>query len=154
MKFDAFTKSLSPLEIAALVIFIIYVVFPFRTPQFLAGTVNTPIGLIVILIVTLYLFFYTNPILGVVYIFVAYELLRRSSLVKNGGTGDSYMMKYTPDEADRANKMVEMNPPHAKTLEEEIVSTMAPSQEFKHDVNVPTGYHPVAERIMGASLYK
>lgn len=153
MKFDSFTKSLSPLEIAALVIFIIYVVFPFRTPHFLAGTVNTPIGLIVILIVTLYLFFYTSHILGVVYIFVAYELLRRSSLVKSGGN-DSYMVKYTPDEDTRKNKMVEMNPPVLKTLEEEIVSTMAPSQEFSHDVNAPTGYHPVAERIMGASLYK
>jgi uncharacterized membrane protein (DUF485 family) len=121
MKFDSFTKSLSSLEIVTLVIFIIYVVFPFRTPQFLSGTVNTPIGLIIVLVVTLYLFFYTNPILGVVYIFVAYELLRRSSLAKRGGN-DSYMIKYTPDEATRKSNMIKMNPPVSHTLEEEIVS--------------------------------
>jgi hypothetical protein len=109
MKLSDFTKALSPLEIAALVIFVIYIIFPFKSPAFLSGTVNTPIGLVVILVVTLYLFFYTNPILGVVYIFVAYELIRRSSLVRRG-SADNYMIRSSPSEIQRAVEMEQMNP--------------------------------------------
>lgn len=153
MKLSDFTKSLTPLEIAALVIFIVYIVFPFKTPIFLAGVVNTPLGLVTILIITLYLFFYTNPILGVVYIFVAYELLRRTSLVKVGKS-DNYMVQYTPNEDKREKEMVQMNPSQKKTLEEDVISKMAPATQFNHSaVQNGTDFKPVAEKISGASLY-
>jgi hypothetical protein len=151
MKLSDFTKALSPLEIAALVIFVIYIIFPFKSPAFLSGTVNTPIGLVVILIVTLYLFFYTNPILGVVYIFVAYELIRRSSLVRRG-SADNYMVRSSPSEIQRAVEMEQMNPVRTVTLEEDVVSKMAPAQIF-HDNTIDTGFKPVAERVVGASKF-
>ena len=152
MKLADFTKSFTSLEITTLAIFAIYIIFPFKTPGFLANTINTPIGLLFILIVTLYLFFYTNPILGVIYIFVAYELLRRSSLVKSKG-GDAYMVKHTPSEEKRQVDMVKMNPTHKTTLEEEVIATMAPSQNFNKDMSFSSDFKPVAERIAGASLY-
>ena len=151
MKLSDFTKALSPLEIAALVIFAIYIIFPFKTPAFLSGTVNTPIGLVVILVVTLYLFFYTNPILGVVYIFVAYELIRRSSLVRRG-SADNYMVRSSPSEVQRAAEMEQMNPVRSVTLEEDVISKMAPAQVF-HDNTIDTGFKPVAERVVGASKF-
>ena len=151
MKLSDFTKALSPLEIAALVIFVIYIIFPFKSPAFLSGTINTPIGLVVILIVTLYLFFYTNPILGVVYIFVAYELIRRSSLVRRG-SADNYMVRSSPSEIQRAVEMEQMNPVRTVTLEEDVISKMAPAQIF-HDNTIDTGFKPVAERIVGASKF-
>jgi len=151
MKLSDFTKALSPLEIAALVIFAIYIIFPFKTPAFLSGTVNTPIGLVVILVVTLYLFFYTNPILGVVYIFVAYELIRRSSLVRRG-SADNYMVRSSPSEVQRAVEMEQMNPVRTVTLEEDVISKMAPAQVF-HDNTIDTGFKPVAERVVGASKF-
>jgi len=151
MKLSDFTKALSPLEIAALVIFVIYIIFPFKTPAFLSGTVNTPIGLVVILVVTLYLFFYTNPILGVVYIFVAYELIRRSSLVRRG-SADNYMIRSSPSEVQRAVEMEQMNPVRSVTLEEDVISKMAPAQVF-HDNTIDTGFKPVAERVVGASKF-
>lgn len=150
MKLSDFTKSMTSLEIAALVIFAIYIIFPFRTPAFIAGMVNNPLGLIGVVIVTIYLFFYTNPILGVVYIFVAYELLRRSSLVKS--SGDAYLVKYTPTEEKRQSEMVKMNPRAALTLEEDVVSKMAPSQKF-NETSTSTDFKPVAERISGASMF-
>jgi hypothetical protein len=151
MKLSDFTKALSPLEIAALVIFVIYIIFPFKSPAFLSGTVNTPIGLVVILVVTLYLFFYTNPILGVVYIFVAYELIRRSSLVRRG-SADNYMVRSSPSEIQRAVEMEQMNPVRTVTLEEDVISKMAPAQIF-HDNTIDTGFKPVAERVVGASKF-
>ena len=153
MKLSDFTKALSPLEIAALVIFVIYIIFPFKSPAFLSGSVNTPIGLVVLLVVTLYLFFYTNPILGVVYIFVAYELLRRTSLVKVGNS-DNYMIQYTPNEGKRVQEMKQMNPPAKLTLEEDIIAKMAPATQFNpRPIQNGTDFKPVAEKISGASLY-
>jgi hypothetical protein len=151
MKLQDFAKSLSSLEITALVVFIVYIIFPFKTPAFLSGVINTPVGLVGVLIVTLYLFFYTNPILGVVYIFVAYELLRRSSLVK---TGDTYMVKTTPSEEKRAKEMVQMNPERSVTLEEDVIATMAPAQVFNADPEVDSSFQPVIERVVGASMYR
>ena len=151
--FSSFS-SLSPLEMAVLVIFIIYIILPIKTPLFLAGTVNTPLGLVIILIITLYLFFYTNPVLGVLYIFVAYELLRRTSLVKTGIVkADNYMIEYTPNEEKREIDMIAMNPRVGLTLEEEVVATMAPAQKFNLNGDISTGYKPVVEKITGASLY-
>lgn len=151
MKLSDFTKALSSLEIATLVIFVIYIIFPFKTPAFLSGTVNTPLGLIVLLVVTLYLFFYTNPILGVVYIFVAYELIRRTSLVRRG-SADNYMVRSSPSEVQRAIEMNQMNPERVVTLEEAVISKMAPAQVF-NDNTIDTGFKPVAERVVGASKF-
>lgn len=151
MKLSDFTKALTPLEIAALVIFVIYIIFPFKTPAFLTGTVNTPMGLIVLLVVTLYLFFYTNPILGVVYIFVAYELIRRTSLVRRG-SADNYIIRSSPSEVQRAIEMNQMNPERVVTLEEAVISKMAPAQVF-NEGNIDSGFKPVAERVVGASKF-
>lgn len=152
MKFSDFSKSMHPLEIAALVIFIIYLVFPFDTPSFLVGTVNTPLGLLVMFIITLYLFFYTNPVLGIVYIFVAYELLRRSS----AQTGQHISADSTPTEQERQMDMLTMNPPSPitnVTLEEEVIQKMNPARaEFLAGGNT-SSFKPVTEKYVGASKY-
>lgn len=152
MKLSDFTKSLSPLETATLIIFVVYIIFPFKTPLFMAGTINTPIGIVVALVLALYLFFYTNPILGVVFIFVAYELIRRTSLVKVAAA-DNYMIRSSPSESERAFEMKQMNPAHEVTLEEDVVAKMAPAQVFHHtDTTLGVGFKPVAEKALG-SLY-
>ena len=153
MKLSDFTQSLSPLETATLIVFVIYIIFPFKTPFFLAGIINTPIGLLVALVLTLYLFFYTNPILGVVFIFVAYELIRRSSLVKIA-TSDYYMIRSSTSEAERTFEMKKMNPSPSVTLEEDVIAKMAPAQVFNHsDTTLGVGFKPVIEKTSG-SLYK
>ena len=153
MKLSDFTKSLSPLETATLIVFVIYIIFPFKTPFFMAGVVNTPLGLVVVLVLALYLFFYTNPILGVVFIFVAYELIRRSSLVKVAAS-DNYIVRSSPSEAERSFEMKQMNPVHVVTLEEDVVAKMAPAQVFNHsETTLGVGFKPVAEKTTG-SLYK
>ena len=153
MKLSDFTQSLSPLETATLIVFVIYIIFPFKTPFFLAGIINTPIGLLVALVLTLYLFFYTNPILGVVFIFFAYELIRRSSLVKTAAS-DNYIIRSSPSEAERSFEMKQMNPSPSITLEEDVIAKMAPAQVFNHmDTTLAVGFKPVIEKTSG-SLYK
>jgi len=152
MKLSDFTKNLSPIEITALVVFVIYIIFPFRTPSFLVGIVNTPLGLLVILVVTLFLFLYTNPILGVVYIFVAYELIRRTSLVKTG-VPDNHIVRSSQSENQKTAQMVQMNPVRTLTLEEDVISKMAPVQVFNSDPAINTGFKPVVEKVKNASVF-
>ena len=150
MKLADFVQSMKPIEIGALLVFILYLVYPFQTPAFLSGAVNTPLGLIAIFVVTLYLFFYTNPILGVVFLFVGYELLRRSSL---GANRDTSLVPPSPSEQDRTAKMMAMNPPKQRTLEEEIIQTMAPAQQNFIIKDSISNFQPQYSKLDGASVY-
>ena len=149
MKFDL--KSISPLEILLFVLFVVYIVFSIPTPFFLIPLLDSPLGLAIVIITTLYLFLYTTPILGILSIFVAYEMLRRSSKV----TGNTPIMKYTPTQVKKDKYMKEMNPPiHVLTLEEEIVKQMAPIGKSDPSTYIDTSYKPIADKLIdGVALF-
>jgi hypothetical protein len=143
-------KSFSPLEAALLVIFIFYIVLPIQTPSFFAGMVDSSLGMLTIFIVTVYLFFNVNPVLAVVYVFVAYELIRRSGNVTNTVT----IMKHTPTQARKDAELKEMNPPRPETLEEEMVQNLAPIGYSDPSIFVGSTFKPLAEKINNASMYR
>jgi len=143
-------KSFSPLEIVLLVIFILYIVLPIQTPRFLSVMIDSSLGMLSIFIVTIYLFFHVNPILAVVYIFVAYELLRRSA--NKGGNGNVTLFQYTPSQAKKDAELKEMNPPQPETLEEQIVQKMAPIGYSDPSIFTSSTFKPVADNIKNASL--
>ena len=136
-------KKFSALEILVFVLFVIYLVFQIQTPSILIPYISSPFGITFVLIITLLVFFYTNPILGVLSLFVAYEFIRRSMSV----VGKVVTVKYTPTQVKKDMEMVAMNPPKAVTLEEDIVSKMAPygmSESIKMELS---SYKPVAENL-------
>ena len=141
MDFAKLLNTTSPVELSLFVVFIIYLIFPVETPEFLGPSVDSPFGMIVMFCVTLYLFLYANPILGVLYIFVAYELLRRSAKV----VGTSAYVQYTPSQERRDKEIIAMNPPKSTTLEEAIVSQMAPVGRSDPTTFVNSSYKPVAD---------
>jgi hypothetical protein len=143
-------KSFSTIEVSLLIVFILYIVFPIKTPAFLTNKIDTPVGLLVIFAVTAYLFFYSNPILAILYIFVAYELLRRSYQF----TGNTMIIQpTTPSQASKDYELQKMNPPQAETLEEEVVQSMAPIGKSDVSEYLSSSYKPVAEKLAGASLF-
>lgn len=146
----------SPFEYVLLVSFILYLVLPVNIPEPIAKFVETPLGIIGLFLITVALFVYVNPILGVLYIFVAYELLRRSSRV----TGKTAYIEYTPTQVIKDEKMRKMNPPMEKSLEEIIVHKMSPIGESNFvDGRVTNekgkviggAFQPVSENIHNAS---
>lgn len=142
-------KSIPPLEIALFIIFVIYIILPLNTPDFLAWYVDSPLGMIIIFCVTIFLFLYTNPVLGVLYIFVAYELLRRSSNV----TARTAIVQYTPTQANKDAELKAMNPPKERTLEEEVIDIRAPIGKSQPVEFVTSDFKPIADKtIPGASL--
>jgi hypothetical protein len=136
----------SSLEVILFIVFVLYIVFQPRTPPLLAGLIDTPVGTGIVLTFAAYLLLYSHPVLGVLSIFAAYELLRRSSTVVQ------YIptMLMSEDEQPKVDaKVKSFNPPAERTLEEDVVAKMAPidvSSEY-----VETGFKPVSHDVHGAS---
>lgn len=148
MEIPKILKTLSTLEMVLLACFVIYVIFPIPTPNFLAGVLDSSLGMLVLFVVGLFLFFYVNPVLGVVFIFVAYEMLRRSSHL----VGHAAIVQHTPSQAKKDVQMINMNPPKKETLEEEIVDKMAPVGHSDLSIYTPSSFKPVSENVGSASL--
>jgi hypothetical protein len=152
MNFGNLFKMMTPLEMTLLVIFVLYILLPINTPTEFAGIIDSPLGILVMFCITLYLFLYMNPVLGVVYIFVAYEVLRRSSMV----TMSNEVSEYVPSEQKRAVEMIKAQPPANAnvSLEEEMISQRAPLVDSqKANAYLETPFKPVADAtIPGASL--
>jgi len=142
-------KSFSQLELSLLVIFILYLVLPIQTPSFLAGMADSSIGIVTMFAITLYLFFYSNPILAIVYIFVAYELLRRSANV----TGRVAMIQYTPTQQKKDTQMQKMNPVPSDVLEVDVIAQMAPIGKSDPIQFLSSSYKPIVESVGTASAF-
>jgi len=141
--------SLTNVETAVIVMLISYLALPIQLPDMFANMVDSPIGTIGIFILSVYLFFNSNPLIAVLFVFVAYEMFRRSS----NATGKAAMIKYTPTQARKDEKMKKMNPVKTTSLEEEVVNEMAPVGKSDISVFTTSTYKPVAENVGSASMF-
>jgi len=146
-------KRLTLMEILVSVVFVLYIVLPITTPRALVPLVQSPLGLVAIFLIVLYLFLFAHPLLAILYLIVAYLLLRRSS---------SPMV--SPKKSDKPptlptipipeNSHIPMStssaaaPSIPQTLEEDVISQMAPVGQSGF---VQTSFLPVASSTSGAS---
>lgn len=148
MKLPASLKSVSIYEYCLFIIFVVYIVFPIETPLHIATYLDSALGMAIMFCITLYLFLYSNPVLGILYVFVAYEILRRSSTA----TGRVAIMNHTPSQPKKDAELRAMNPPQERTLEEDIVAVRAPIGRSEPSVFSESSFKPVADNVGGASL--
>jgi hypothetical protein len=139
----SFQLSASPLEVILFVVFVAYLVFQPSTPPVLSPFIDNLAGTIIVISIALYMFLYMHPILGVLGIFVAYELIRRTS------TKTIAMVQYTPEQPKKDLEMKRMNPPKEKTLEESMVDKMAP---IGNGGVIVTDFAPISDNVYGASM--
>ena len=147
MDFSSYYQSLSKMEFGMLALFIIYLVMDIYPPEIVASYIDTSIGMVAILLTTLYVFMNYSPVLGVVFLFVAYEIVRRSARVNNRVP----MMMYTPSQAKKDAELSAMNPPVAASLEEEVVQQMAPVGKSSLISYTMSEYKPISSDIHNAS---
>lgn len=145
----AYLKNFDVLDILLLAVFVIYIAFPISTPQWLVPLIDSPIGMLVIFIITVSLFVYRNPILGILYIFVAYELFRRNHYVVPASpivSETQYMANRVPQkipsQSEKNDELQTLNPPHVSTLEEEIILKETPIGVSNLPVIVDTTFVP------------
>ena len=152
MKTPESLKNMSITEIMLFVLFVLYIVLPINTPISMKPFINSPMGLVFFFCVTMVLFVYTNPILGVLYILVVYEAIRRSSETVDNAR--SIVMEYQPSQATKDETLQKMNPVrNEKTVEEEVIEARAPINKTQSIDFVQTTFKPISKAVEGASKY-
>ena len=138
-----FDKKNMP-QLVLSVLFIIYLVMGLKMPDGVANMIDSTVGKIVVVLVALMLFAYSNPVLGVLALIVAYQLVKTAS-VKTGMAG---LEQYYPTEQ---KKWSPFTPTHQfpYTLEQEVVSKMT-TQKFNTSY-VKAPFRPVLEDTYDAA---
>jgi len=112
-------------QIMLSILFIIYLIMGYKMPEKISELIDTIYGKIIVVVIALILFSYTNPILGVLGFLVAFELIRRSSVT----TGTFAIDNYLPSEFKKDGEINAMNQ-FPYTLEQEVVKKMAPIRDM------------------------
>jgi hypothetical protein len=141
---DLFKKE-NMSQLVLIILFIIYLIMGYSTPQPIAEMIDTIAGKIVILLVVVYLFMKCNPILAVLFLFVAFDLIRRSSVA----TGSDALARFAPCEEKKSSQFSAFNQ-FPYTLEQEVVKKMAPIINTGTVLTKPT-YKPVLDNLHNAT---
>jgi hypothetical protein len=132
-------------ELILIILMVIYLVLGFRTPELIANMVDNIIGKVVIILVVIYLFLNTNPILAVVSALVAFDLIRRST----DTTGLGALQAYAPSEEKKMSQFTAFNQ-FPYTLEQEVVAKMAPIVRSGSSLT-SASYKPLLDNLHDAS---
>ena len=134
-----FTKK-HMLDLILGAILILYIVFPINTPPTLANLINTPIGIIVIIIITISLFSIIHPIIAIIGLLAAFELLHRSKInfFENPNKVYNNISKPIPQ-----NDFATINTLPV-TLEEEIIKQRVPLVNSDY-ITTSATYKPILE---------
>jgi len=109
-------------ELLLAILFIIYLIMGYKTPSAVANMVDTVVGKVVVFGVVLYLFSNSNPILAILALLVAFDLVRRSYVA----TGNYGINNYMPSEGIKSEQFTALNQ-FPYTLEQEMVKRMTPN---------------------------
>ena len=140
---DLFTKKHMP-ELVLAALLSLYLVMGYQVPEGVATMIDTTFGKIVVVVIALMLFAYSNPVLGILALLVAYQLIKCVS-VKTGMAG---LEEYYPTEAKKWSPFTPTNQ-FPYTLEQEVVKNMT-TQKFNTEYVKPP-YRPVLDDTHDAS---
>ena len=124
-------------QLALVVLFLVYLILGLQMPDPIASVIDSTLGKVFIALSVLLLFAYTNPILSVLGVLVAYQLVKNAS----ENTGTSALDQFYPSEGKKWSPFASKNQ-FPYTLEQEVVKKMA-SQKFNEDFVKP----PYAPRL-------
>ena len=141
--YQHFLKKGNSHHLALLVALILYSILNIQTPDFLANLIDNVYGNIVVIFAAFYLLAKCHPIIGVIGLFAAYELIRRSS----HSTGSLAIQRYLPTETKKSGHLSAFNQ-FPVTLEEEVVKQMAPLVESAGPSNLD--YKPMSDETYNA----
>lgn len=144
-RFSKLFKKENMGQVILSILFIIYLIMGYKTPENIANVIDTFYGKTIIFGMVLLMFFYGNPILAVLGLFVAFDLIRRSSMV----TGIDALKKYEPSEEKKFSQFTALNQ-FPYTLEQEVVSKMAPIVQSGYTLT-KASYKPMLDNFHDAS---
>ena len=129
-------KSCRKHEMLLTVLIILYIVLNVPTPDMIAPSVDTPLGNIVVVLIALSFFTHSHPVVGILGLFAAYVLIRRSSVT----TGSFAIEAYLPSEKRKSEELSALNQ-FPVTLEEQMVALRAPLADTQVG-SATSSFHP------------
>ena len=143
--FNKLIKGIKQHEQILVIVLIIYVLLEVKTPPAISGLVDNMYGNLFVIIIALTFFTQNKPVLGILGLVVAYFFIKRSS-VQNG----SHAIRTSlPSEKVKVSDFAKYNS-FPTTLEEEMVSKMAPLVGKTKDVNA--NFKPVISETHDATV--
>jgi len=127
--------------------FVLYILLDIPMPAIVTDFVSKSYGNIFVILLIVFMFIFFNPIVAVLGLVAAYELIKRSSI----STGN-YLNNYLPSTEKKKFKQFESFNNTPKTLEEEIIHKMAPMT--KSSGNNIQNYKPVLDTSVDSSPVK
>lgn len=128
------------------ILFVLFIVFPINIPFNIAKFVESSLGIVTIFAISIALFCYANPFLALLFIIVAYVLLCKCCKM----TRNTQHIQYTP-----THKIVDshMVAPRTVTLEEQVVSRMAPLGNKESSEFIDSSFKPMYDNLNSASSF-
>ena len=174
-------KKLSVLEIVASLLLVIYLLVDVSTPNYMKSILKTQMGMIILLVLLVLIGVYANPLVTILVIFAAYEMVRRSLLegFEEPGSEESEEPESEEGEVKYDDEGRELGPdgkplPDSdeggddeqtklpdevdisegfENLETEMVKEMAPVGKSNKIVYNVSSYKPVENDVTGTSLF-
>ena len=149
-EFSSLFKKENMGQLILSILFVIYLIMGYNTPMSLAELIDTPVGKIAVIIVALCILSTSNPILGILALFVAYELIRRSSIALRGK-----LKNFIPSESKKSDQFSAFNQNEFPyTLEQEMVGKMTiQNNNINLSFNENTSsFKPILDNTHNASM--
>ena len=142
----SFIKLQKYAQILLGILFILFIIFPTDIPFNIAKFVESSLGIILIFATSIALFCYANPFLAFLFIIVAYVLLCKCFKT----TRNTQNIQFTP-----VHKIVDshMLAPRTVTLEEQVVSRMAPLGNKEPTDFIDSSFKPMYNNLNSASSF-
>lgn len=137
------------------IVMIIYLIVGYKMPCFISNFINTPLGVVVFILMSIILVFKLNPIIGVLSIFVVYEIIQRAKKNICESTTQLDMpieslSQFAPKEKYVQSPFNINNQFIPITLEQEIVEKMAPICS-QNSIYTKATYTPLLENIYNSA---
>ncbi len=122
MKFsNKMLKQFKNVELVIALFFVLFLVSNLEVPLPLAKAIDTNIGKATTIILAISLFCLCNPIIAILAVVVALDLIKRSSVAKG-----TYIDKYTSSTETKKNEVFSKLNEFPTTLEEIVVNSLTP----------------------------
>ena len=132
---DSF-KTCHKHEMLLTVLLVLYIILNVPTPDVIASYVDTPLGNIAVVLIALSFFTHSHPLVGVLGLFAAYMLIRRSS---SSSAIEAYIAN-SPSEQRKSEELSAFNQ-FPVTLEEQMVALRAPLADTEVG-SATASFHP------------
>jgi hypothetical protein len=149
MKTSSLFKKENTGEIVLAILFIIYLIMGYKTPEPVAGMLDSLVGKIVMFVIVIYMFMNHHAVLAVLALFVAFDLIRRSSVTTGDTMSINQVIEYAPSEQNKTSQFTAFNQ-FPYTLEQEVIKKMAPVVKPGSSIS-KASYKPVLEQLHDAS---